>query len=89
MIQGQGAPIRRADLLLAILGRLSVRYRDPFEEVREAWAARCLSLGKLISVQTAGGLRQGQALGLNENGALLLRHEGGAIEAIMAGDVGW
>jgi len=82
-----GTPIRRADLLLAILDHLDRRARDPFEQVREAWAARCLSLGKLLSVQTAGGVRQGQALGLDENGALLLRVEGGRIEAVTAGDI--
>ena len=83
----QGAAPRRADLLLAILDRLAARARDPFGTVREAWAARCLSVGKLITVQTPSGLKQGQALGLDENGALLLRREGGVVEAVTAGDV--
>jgi len=84
-----GTPVRRADLLLAVLDRIGQRIADPFEEVREAWAARCLSLGKLITVHSANGaqVRQGQALGLDENGALLFRREGGPVEAITAGDV--
>ncbi|MDE1170145.1 MAG: biotin--[acetyl-CoA-carboxylase] ligase [Verrucomicrobium sp.] len=87
LCQLAGGSVRRADLLLAILTRLDAWIAAPFEEAREAWARRCLSLGRLVSVETASGPRQGQALGLDENGALLLRGENGRVEAITAGDI--
>ncbi len=87
LIAGDAAP-RRAELLAALLPRLEARLRDPFEDVREAWAARCFSLGRMVSVRTPSGTIQGHAVGLDEGGALLLRREGGGVvEAVTAGDV--
>ncbi|HEY8964836.1 MAG TPA: biotin--[acetyl-CoA-carboxylase] ligase [Candidatus Methylacidiphilales bacterium] len=78
---------RRVELLVALLSRLEKRLADPFEEVREAWADRCFSLGRMVSVRTAAGTVQGHAVGLDAGGALLLRREGGRVEAVTAGDV--
>ncbi|SDT93543.1 BirA family transcriptional regulator, biotin operon repressor / biotin-[acetyl-CoA-carboxylase] ligase [Verrucomicrobium sp. GAS474] len=86
LIAGEGAP-RRIDLLAALLLQLEKRLADPFEEVREAWASRCFSLGRMVSVRTPGGTIQGHAVGLDAGGALLLRREGGRVEAVTAGDV--
>jgi len=82
-----GQEYRRADLLVTILAALQERYRDPFETVRQAWSERCFSLGQTISVRTPSGQQVGQAAGLDDNGALLLRCEGGRVMAITAGDI--
>lgn len=82
-----GQDYRRADLLVEILSTLQKLYRQPFSKVSQAWSERCFSLGQTISVQTPAGRQTGQAVGLDENGALLLRKEGGRVIAITAGDI--
>lgn len=78
---------RRADLLVEILTALQRRYQEPFDVVKQAWSDRCFSLGQTISVRTPAGPQVGQAVGLDDNGALLLRKEGGRVMAITAGDI--
>jgi BirA family biotin operon repressor/biotin-[acetyl-CoA-carboxylase] ligase len=82
-----GQLFRRADLLVALLQAFDRRLERPFSEAREAWAASSLTLGQQLTLTTVRGRRQGQALGLDESGALLLRSDAGEIEAITAGDM--
>jgi BirA family biotin operon repressor/biotin-[acetyl-CoA-carboxylase] ligase len=82
-----GRLFRRADLLVALLHAFENRLARPFAEAREAWAASSLTLGQRVELVTARGLRRGQAIGLDENGALLLRDETGEIESVTAGDM--
>jgi BirA family biotin operon repressor/biotin-[acetyl-CoA-carboxylase] ligase len=82
---GQGW--RRADAVLLLLRRLETHYRLPFAKIRDAWSSRCLSLGQRLTLNTPQGVRQGQAVGLDENGALLLRQESGKVETITVGEI--
>jgi BirA family biotin operon repressor/biotin-[acetyl-CoA-carboxylase] ligase len=82
-----GRLVRRADLLVALLQAFEERLARPFTETREAWAESSLTLGQRVELSTARGVRRGQALGLDETGALLLRNESGEIEAVTAGDM--
>jgi BirA family biotin operon repressor/biotin-[acetyl-CoA-carboxylase] ligase len=87
LLMATGRLHRRADLLVALLHAFEKRLGAPFQEVRTAWAASSLTLGQRVSLTTARGIRYGQALGLNESGALLLRNEAGEIEVVTAGDM--
>jgi BirA family biotin operon repressor/biotin-[acetyl-CoA-carboxylase] ligase len=78
---------RRADVLVALLRAFDQRLARPFDEAREAWAESSLTLGQQVTLTTVRGRREGQALGLDESGALLLRSDAGEIEAITAGDM--
>ena len=78
---------RRADLLVALLHAFERRLTQPHEEVQAAWAASSLTLGQQVTLTTARGRKQGQALGLDPSGALLLRNAFGEVEAITAGDM--
>jgi BirA family biotin operon repressor/biotin-[acetyl-CoA-carboxylase] ligase len=78
---------RRVDLLLLFLQKMEDYYHADFPAVRAAWTDRCLSLGKNLTIETPRGRRMGQALGLDEQGALLLRNEAGQTEIITAGDI--
>jgi BirA family biotin operon repressor/biotin-[acetyl-CoA-carboxylase] ligase len=78
---------RRADLLVALLKALERRLERPFAEVREAWAASSLILGQQVTLTTSRGRKHGQALGLDESGALLVRGDSGEVEAVTAGDM--
>ena len=82
-----GEKFRRADLLVALLQAFERRLAAPFAEVREAWEASSLTLGQRVTLTTARGIKQGQALGLDESGALLLRGESGEVETVTAGDM--
>jgi BirA family biotin operon repressor/biotin-[acetyl-CoA-carboxylase] ligase len=78
---------RRADLLVALLQALDRRLSRPFDEAREAWIASSLTLGQRVTLTTSRGRKHGQALGLDESGALLLRNGSGEVEAVTAGDM--
>jgi BirA family biotin operon repressor/biotin-[acetyl-CoA-carboxylase] ligase len=82
-----GRAYRRADLLVALLHAMEKRLAQPFQEAREAWAASSLTLGQQVSLTTGRGRKHGQALGLDESGALLVRGDSGEVEAITAGDM--
>jgi BirA family transcriptional regulator, biotin operon repressor / biotin---[acetyl-CoA-carboxylase] ligase len=78
---------RRAELLVALLKALERRLSRPFDEAREAWMASSLTLGQRVTLTTSRGKKHGQALGLDESGALLLRCHSGEVETITAGDM--
>lgn len=79
---------RRADLLVALLHAFERRLARPFDEAREAWiAAGSLTLGQRVTLTTTRGRKYGQAVGLDESGALLVRSAEGEVEAITAGDM--
>jgi BirA family biotin operon repressor/biotin-[acetyl-CoA-carboxylase] ligase len=78
---------RRADVLVALLEAFERRQARPFAEVREAWTASSLTLGQRVELTTARGSRHGQAMGLDDSGALLLRSDTGEVETITAGDM--
>ncbi len=78
---------RRADVLVALLDAFNRRWTQPFAEARDAWTASSLTLGQRVELVTARGRRQGQAMGLDDSGALLLRVPSGEIETITAGDM--
>ena len=82
-----GRMYRRADLLVALLQALERRLGRPFDEAREAWTASSLTLGQRVTLTTVRGRKHGQALGLDESGALLLRGDSGEVEAVTAGDM--
>jgi BirA family transcriptional regulator, biotin operon repressor / biotin---[acetyl-CoA-carboxylase] ligase len=58
-----------------------------FGPLREAWLARAFRLGDTIQVHLPDGDGEGVFEGVDEGGALLLRHEGGFVTTILAGDV--
>jgi BirA family biotin operon repressor/biotin-[acetyl-CoA-carboxylase] ligase len=82
-----GQLYRRADLLVALLHAFEERLGRPFAEVREAWAASSLTLGQQVTLTTVRGRKHGQALGLDDSGALLLRNDAGEVETVTAGDM--
>ncbi len=78
---------RRADLLVALLQAFERRLARPFAEAREAWTASSLTLGQRVELNTGRGRKHGQAMGIDDSGALLLRSDSGEVETITAGDM--
>jgi BirA family biotin operon repressor/biotin-[acetyl-CoA-carboxylase] ligase len=82
-----GREQRRADVLVALLNAFTARLAQPFDETRKAWAASSLTLGQRVALTTLRGTKQGQAVGLDPSGALLLRLDSGEVEVVTAGDM--
>ena len=81
-------PFDRECVLTAVLERLEAWYRrwvaEGFGPVREAWRRSSVTLGRRV---TTDGGAAGIAEDLAEDGALLVRTEGGALVRRVAGDV--
>lgn len=84
-----GRPVPRLALLAAILEGIERRYErmrggwSPHVE----WAAHLLTRGRRVSVGTGEGVVDGLAEGVDEDGALLVRRDDGALVRVLAGDV--
>lgn len=89
LLAALGRPVDRLSLLLAILGHWEARYRrlqrgvSPYED----WAARLVTVGQQVQVSQGDRLLEGYAIGVEADGALLLRHADGSVERIWGGDV--
>jgi BirA family biotin operon repressor/biotin-[acetyl-CoA-carboxylase] ligase len=87
-----GHPVERAPLLATLLGemeRLDHHLRDQGADgIGAAYTALCVTLGKQVRIELAGGGRaEGAAEGLAPDGALRVRTSEGKILEIRAGDV--
>ena len=66
--------------------RLSELRNNGFAPIREAWLNNAKNLGQKITVNMEHESREGKFLGIDENGALLLKREG-KTEKIYVGDI--
>ncbi len=84
-----GRPVARLDLLVAILEAAERRYDrllsgwSPADE----WRRHLLTLGRRVKVSSAGERFDGEAEGIDEDGALLVRTADGVLRQVLAGDV--
>ncbi|HLY24992.1 MAG TPA: biotin--[acetyl-CoA-carboxylase] ligase [Aggregatilineales bacterium] len=85
---GVRVPVDRLALLDAILHRVdfwAARAMD--SSLLDAWRTRLETLGKRIVAQSAAGEIGGQAVDVDEDGALLVRADDGTMQRIVAGEV--
>ena len=80
----------REDLLFLLCERFDQWYeiflQDGFAPVREGWLARMEMAGKRLRVLFLDEVREGVFAGIDEDGALLIADEQGAVRRITAGD---
>lgn len=85
-----GRPVSRVRLLCAVLARLEDwldRHEDEgFAPVRARWVELSSTLGSPVDVEIEGRVLSGEALDIDESGALLVRTPGG-VERVLVGDV--
>jgi BirA family biotin operon repressor/biotin-[acetyl-CoA-carboxylase] ligase len=84
-----GGQVSRLDLLAALLAAVEKRYL-PLQEgrsFRRAWADRLETLGRLVRVADGTDVWQGRAVGVDEDGALIIRLDDGSERRFLAGDV--
>ena len=84
-----GHELPRFVLLQEILSRLEENYQELKEgaDFRAKWQARLYPLGQEVTVITPAETVEGIAIGVNEDGALLLATPNGEVRTIWAGDV--
>jgi BirA family biotin operon repressor/biotin-[acetyl-CoA-carboxylase] ligase len=86
----EGHPVTRSALAEAVLGRLATRYLEwsegGFAALRREWLSHAAWLGEDVLAEHASGRVRGRAVGLSEQGELLIETSAGRL-AISAGDV--
>jgi BirA family biotin operon repressor/biotin-[acetyl-CoA-carboxylase] ligase len=86
-----GKPVDRTKFTRALLTALDFLYEDYLRHgvssVKEQLLERSAFLGKRVKVSFQDLESTGIAAGLDDDGALLLKHSDGRIERILAGDV--
>lgn len=79
-----------------VLGRVLVHFEELYEQfvqeqsmagLKEAYESRLASLDRPVSVLAPEGPWRGMCMGIRDDGALLVRHEDGSVEAVIAGEV--
>lgn len=85
-----GRPVAREPLLIRILSALDayliLAAHEP-EAVLRPWRERLATLGQPVRVQAPDGVVEGLAVGVDAEGALLVRLADGAVRPVHAGDV--
>ena len=86
-----GRAFSRVELLSALLMRLESDYRlltsGKFATITAEWRSRSLTLGKRVSFRTNHGIVEGQAMDIDERGALIVREDSGFLHHCISGDV--
>lgn len=87
-----GGKIDRPAFAAALLNEFEVIYRvflnQGFAPIREEWERRCSAAGRQVAVSEGGvELLRGAFDGIDNDGALLVRRDDGAVERILNGDV--
>ena len=86
-----GKEISRTDfirtLYLSIEKWYKLYLKNGFEPIREAWNSYFKMAGKVVKVQQMDRVIEGVAIGLDNDGMLLLREKNGNIARIISGDV--
>lgn len=83
-----GRPVDRGELLVAALTGLDRLYGH-WDQLSELYRAKCATVGRDVVVRLAGGAPalSGRAVGVDENGRLLVRDRSGDLVTVAAGDV--
>ncbi|QUL52847.1 biotin--[acetyl-CoA-carboxylase] ligase [Paenibacillus tritici] len=91
LIEGGGIPVDRTRLAEAVLEELEYLYalyqERGFQPVKELWESMSVTLGRQVSVNTPQGRTEATAVGLDDNGGLLVRSGTGGITSVLSGEV--
>jgi BirA family biotin operon repressor/biotin-[acetyl-CoA-carboxylase] ligase len=87
-----GGSRSRVEALRALLGELNELHEldgqpDPPDQLRRAWSKRIDTIGQRVVLLAGSELVQGSAEGVDDDGALLVRRDGGDTVAFSAGEV--
>ncbi|MEH7236558.1 biotin--[acetyl-CoA-carboxylase] ligase [Bacillus sp. JJ1562] len=87
----KGGKIDRAKLIQVILLKIEKLYKEylqhGFKVVKLLWESYATSIGKQIIARTLSGSIEGKAIGINEEGVLLLEDAAGDVHHIYSADI--
>lgn len=87
-----GRPFDRERLLADCLAELEFWYehflKEGFSGVRTVWESLCETIGRTVQVGNGSDTVAGVAVGMDEDGALLLRRNDGSTVRVVSGDIG-
>ncbi len=85
-----GHSIDRQRLAVALIEQLHRMSQELFTQ-RDAWMARyagdCITIGRLVRIHRGETVKSAIAIGINSNGALLVRYDSGETGVVVAGEV--
>ncbi len=91
LAMASGGKVSRLRFTRTLLEQLDCLYsqyqREGFEPIMQAWQEYFVLTGQPVEVDCQGRLLRGQVVGLDEDGALLLKLADGRQERVLAGDV--
>ena len=83
-------PLRRAQIVASccteIENLMSLYEEKGFSPIRTLWESYAFMLGKQVTVRTSDGTKSGEAIGLDQSGALVLKTPSGT-ERIYSADM--
>ncbi|SKA07436.1 biotin--[acetyl-CoA-carboxylase] ligase [Selenihalanaerobacter shriftii] len=86
-----GKEVSKLDFFLSLLHELEKEYvklqEDGFGSVLQGWRDYNITLGKEVKVNNVREVLKGQAIDVDDEGALLIKLEDGTVERVIAGDV--
>jgi BirA family biotin operon repressor/biotin-[acetyl-CoA-carboxylase] ligase len=86
-----GHHISRLDILRALLTELDGLYarylQEGFSPLKSEWEKRSSLCGRRVRVSSLGDDSEGVAVGIDDDGALLVRNDNGGVNRVLAGDV--
>ncbi|MBA2875060.1 BirA family biotin operon repressor/biotin-[acetyl-CoA-carboxylase] ligase [Anoxybacillus caldiproteolyticus] len=87
----KGEKIKRAELVQEILFKIEMLYRQylqhGFRPIKLLWEGYAISIGKEITARTLSGTLRGMALGITDEGVLMLEDADGNIHYIHSADI--
>ncbi len=86
-----GHPLSRISLLQELLRRMEDNYflmeKNGAGAIIEKWRSFNLTLGSRVKVHFQGRYIEGQAIGIDNDGSLLIRKDAGLVQKIFSGDI--
>lgn len=84
-------PVVRAEVLATVLNKLEYYYSmladEGFADIRREWLANNITLDKHVNIRTLNETFFGEAIDMNEDGALLVKRDDGGEYTLVTGDV--
>jgi BirA family biotin operon repressor/biotin-[acetyl-CoA-carboxylase] ligase len=86
-----GENIKADDFLTSLLGKIEKNYlmlkKGESTKILKKWQEFSLPFGLLVKTSTSKGIYQGQLVGTNEHGHLIIRSPHGKLEEVAAGEI--
>jgi len=90
-IERGGIPVDRTELAVAVLAELELLYTlyldQGFRPIGMLWESLSVTLGRKVALSTAQGRSEGKAVGLDNDGGLMLENDNGEIFSVCSGEI--